>query len=49
MRRGALLALGLAVLPATAQAAALALPSVEELPPPWAEISSDIRMGQAAE
>jgi hypothetical protein len=32
-----------------AQAAALALPSVEELPPPWLEAAPQIRMGQAAE
>ena len=31
------------------RAAALALPSIEDLPPPWLEVSSDIRVGQAAE
>ena len=29
--------------------AALALPSIEELPPPWLEVSSDIRVERAAE
>ena len=32
-----------------ARAAALALPSVEELPPPWLEVSSETRVEQAAE
>ena len=32
-----------------ARAAALALPSVEELPPPWLDVSSEIPVEQAAE
>jgi hypothetical protein len=31
------------------RAAALALPSIEDLPPPWLDVSSETRVGQAAE